>query len=134
MSPPADPTERPEDPLASKHVETEKKRLALNEAMFREINERLESRLPSAGETISILCECASRDCAERITLTTDEYSEVRSDPRQFAVVPGHECVNIESVVVQTDRYEVVRKTGVAGDFAALLEPSVERSDRTAGR
>ena len=107
-------------------MRTEEKRLALNEAMFREINERLEARLPVSQEgrdVVSVLCECASVDCADRLSLTVEEYAQVRSDPRQFVVAPGHECVNVETVVMQTERYDIVRKTGVAGDVAELLEP-----------
>ncbi len=109
-------------------METQK-RLALNEAMFREINERLESRLPTTDqgrEVLTVLCECASVDCTERIELTTDEYTHVRSDPHQFVIVPGHECVNVERIVLHQDRYDIVRKTGVAGDFAAMLDPQAE--------
>ncbi len=103
------------------------KRLALNEAMFREINERLESQLPvssDADDQVSVLCECANPDCTDRITLTLNEYETVRSNPRQFVVAPGHECLDIEDVVDRNDRYEIVRKTGVAGEFAARLDHS----------
>lgn len=101
------------------------KRLALNEALFREINERLESRIPvaTAGESrLAVLCECANPDCTERIQIATAEYAAVRSDSRQFVVVPGHEFVDVEEVVTRNDRFEIVRKTGVAGEFAELLD------------
>ncbi len=103
------------------------KRLALNEAMFREINERLESQIVVSGDSddqLSVICECADPDCTDRLALTIQEYEEVRSDSRQFVVAPGHECLDVEDVVGRNDRYEIVRKTGVAGEFAARLEPS----------
>lgn len=95
-------------------------RLALNEAMFREINERLETRSGphGPGDPLTILCECASPQCAARIELTDEEYRAVRADPRQFAVLPGHEYLELEEVVGRNDRYEVVRKTSDAGDIA----------------
>jgi hypothetical protein len=108
-------------------VAEQEKRLALNEALFREINERLEARIPVAvagDERLAVLCECADADCTERIPITPGEYEAVRSDPRQFVVVPGHECVNVENVVSSNDRFEIVRKTGVAGEFAELLDPT----------
>jgi len=107
-------------------VPEREKRLALNEALFREINERLESRVPSSDgdDVLSILCECANAECTERISVTSDEYAAVRADSRQFVLVPGHENVDIEEVVTRNDRFEIVRKTGVAGDFADMLDPS----------
>ena len=103
-------------------MDAREKRLALNEAMFREINERLESRLQTftreGQPQLTVLCECANPDCTERLTLTPDEYEHVRSDTRQFVIAPGHEYIDIEEIVSQTDRYEIVRKTGAAGNLA----------------
>src|SRR5205085_6853875 len=60
--------------------------LALNEALFRETNERVEERvrgLATEDEQFAIFCECASLECKERITLSKDEYEFVRSDSPQ---------------------------------------------------
>jgi hypothetical protein len=106
-------------------VATSEKRLALNEALFRETNERLEERVRmfvGEEELFGIICECASLDCSERITLTKDEYAAVRSDPAQFAVKPGHTIEGVEEVVARTDRYEIVRKQGVAAEVAKFLD------------
>ncbi len=103
-------------------MDAREKRLTLNEAMFREINERLESRiLVFRGDDepeLTVLCECANADCTERLMMTPDEYAQVRSDTRQFVIVPGHEYIDLEEVVCRTDGYEIVRKTGAAGDLA----------------
>lgn len=96
-------------------------RLALNEAMFREVNERVEDRLrPVLGEqeAIAILCECADVGCNQRIDVTQAEYERVRADSTQFAVVPGHSRGDIEDVVERNDRFEIVRKKGDAGEVA----------------
>ncbi len=108
-------------------MDESEKRLALNEVMFREINERLESRIETfaGGETqLTVLCECVDPDCTLRLTLTADEYRRVRSDPRQFVVAPGHELLDVEDVVFRTDRYEIVRKSGLAGAIAAQTSGS----------
>lgn len=102
------------------------KRLALNEAMFREINERLESRLPvstDGEERLTVICECADADCTDRVLLNLDEYAQVRSDGRQFVITPGHERIDVEEVVLRNDRFEIVRKVGRAGEIAELLDP-----------
>jgi len=101
-------------------------RMALNEALFRELNERAQEpggTVPESG-TREIYCECSSIDCIERIQITVDEYTSVRDDSRHFIVVPGHETVDVEHVVSRTDRFEVVRKEDEAAALADLLDPS----------
>lgn len=103
------------------------KRLALNEALFREINERVEERVGAASpedRPLTILCECGRLECVERITLSLREYRAAHGHPAQFTVVPGHAAEDVEDVVVRTDRFEVVRKRGLAGEIAAELDDS----------
>ncbi len=109
-------------------------RLALNEALFRETNERLEERVRlfvGDEELFGITCECASLDCTDRITLSMEEYAVVRSDPAQFVVRPGHTIGEIEEVVMRNDRFEIVRKRGWAADIVEFLDVENE-SDSTA--
>jgi hypothetical protein len=101
-------------------------RLAENESFFRTINERLEALEPESAETLIILCECADPDCSQRLTLLHTEYDAVRADGAQFVVAHGHSHPEIESVVSRTDRFEVVRKRGVAGAVAEHLDTSDE--------
>jgi len=104
---------------------TSEKRLALNEALFRETNERAGERVRmfvGDEELFGIICECASLDCIERITLSKDEYALVRSDPAQFAVKPGHTISDVEEVVARNERFEIVRKRGVAAEVAEFLD------------
>jgi len=105
------------------------KRLALNEALFRETNERLEERVQDtvgAEDELEILCECGNLDCSERILLAREEYVAMRSDPAQFAVKPGHEIAEVEAVVARNERFEVVRKQGVAAEVAEFLDDQQE--------
>jgi hypothetical protein len=100
------------------------KRLAVNEALFRETNERVEERVRlfvGAEERFGLLCECAALECKERITLSRDEYGRVRSDPAQFVVKPGHTVDELEDVLLRNDRFEIVRKRGVAAEVAEFL-------------
>lgn len=107
--------------LAAEVATHREKRLAANEAFFREINKRLEEATPDSKPLI-VLCECADEDCTQRIELTRDEYMSIRADPRQFAVAHGHAELEIEEIVARTDRFEAVRKLGVGGAVAARLD------------
>jgi hypothetical protein len=63
------------------------------EDVFREANESVAAK---AGElqlaySLPFLCECRDRHCFARISLTLEEYEQVRSDPRRYLTIPGHQ-------------------------------------------
>ena len=96
------------------------RRIGLNEAMFREINERLEALAERRGQSglLDLVCECGHRDCADRIILTPEEYRALRSDSAQFVVLPGHEIPEVEDVVQRMRGRLIVRKR--AGEAEAV--------------
>jgi hypothetical protein len=100
-------------------------RLARNEALFREVNERINDVADALGrdKSYEFLCECSDTGCAERITLTHDEYEQIRADGRRFVLAPGHARTNVEREVERADEHVVVEKTGEAGEVAARLDP-----------
>ncbi len=88
-------------------------RIGFNEAVFREVNERLEDVNRAFGmvtETIEVVCECGDLHCAERILMGVPEYEALRARPDLFAVVPGHEIPDVEDVVERRGAYDVVEK------------------------
>jgi len=89
------------------------RRVGLNEAVFREVNERIEDLAETfqVGEQpINFICECADPGCAQQISMPRSEYERVRADPTHFAVYPGHEIPDVEQVLEKHDGYDVVRK------------------------
>jgi hypothetical protein len=99
---------------------------ARNEALFREVNERIEAvseTVPLDEERMWFLCECDNRDCAEKINATRAEYEAVRAIGTHFIVTPGHQDPGVESVVQQNDRFFVVEKEGRAGHDAQESDP-----------
>jgi hypothetical protein len=89
------------------------KRVGQNEAIFREVNERLRELgegFSLVTDTSDFVCECADAACTDRIQLSLSEYEEVRSDPKWFFVVPGHELVEFERVIAQHGSYLIVEK------------------------
>jgi hypothetical protein len=86
-----------------------RRRVGLNEAIFREVNERLEEVGEAFGlEVLDMICECADIGCAERITVSVQAYEALRSNPRLFAVAPGHTVADVEEVVQRRKGYDVV--------------------------
>jgi hypothetical protein len=103
-------------------------RSARSQVVFREVNDRIREMLDSAGP-MEILCECIDTDCTATIILEREEYDRARSDPAHFLVVPGHERLEVERVVHQSDRSLTVEKT-VRVDIAGRNDP---RSRPTGG-
>jgi hypothetical protein len=95
-------------------MDERERRIGLNEAVFREVNERLRGLNEAFGtitEKMEIVCECADPGCTERITMSVAEYEELRSEPDRFAVVPGHAVpTDVEEVVAHGTGWEMVRK------------------------
>lgn len=102
--------------------ELREKRLAANEAFFRELNEKLEHRTDGSEDTLIVVCECSDEDCAQRLELTRREYEAARSEPVLFVVSHGHVDPEIEEVISRSERYELVRKIGVGREVATRLE------------
>ena len=88
-------------------------RVARNEALFREVNERIKDvseEVQPPAET-DFVCECGDAECTQPMPLTLREYEEVRRDATHFAVLPGHVVPGVEVVVASNDRFAVVAKT-----------------------
>jgi hypothetical protein len=93
-------------------------RIAENEVVLREVNERiaektadLEQRgLTGDDETSEYLCACGRPDCEESLNLTLQQLEEAHAREDQFVVAPGHNFPEIEEVVAAHDGYCVVRK------------------------
>jgi hypothetical protein len=103
-------------------------KLARNEALFREVNERIwetDKRSPDPGQEparyMQFLCECSDTECLEYIELTVEEYEEIREEPTHFALTAGHENGSVEKTAWETDRFVVVEKL--------VAEELLERTD-----
>lgn len=108
-------------------MDSRETRLARNETLFREVNERIKGAVdrPSRedGHVYEFFCECSNTDCTLLLPLTISEYEAARSDPRQFVVASGHELPEIETVVAKNRDYQIVLKTGEAAEFVTERDP-----------
>ena len=103
-------------------------RAGRNEALFREVNERvreLNETHEFSQHMLEWLCECADAACFEKIVMTGAEYSAVRENGTHFAITPNKQHVDseVEVVLEQHDRYWVVEKEGEAAEVAEELDP-----------
>jgi hypothetical protein len=108
-------------------VDERGRRIGQNEVVFREVNERLRE----LGEGFSLVselgdfvCECGNTACAELIRMTLPAYEQLRSNPKHFIVVKGHEEPGYEKVVSQEDDYYIVEKLpGGPAEIAVKEDP-----------
>jgi hypothetical protein len=104
---------------------TRAERQGRNESLFREVNERI----AELNQTFQVegraefLCECSRDECKDPVSISLQEYEEIRESPTRFFVLAGHEDETVERVVERTDRYVVVEKRGEAAEEAEELDP-----------
>ncbi len=100
-----------------------------NEAIFREVNERIEELDAKFGQVardamgLIVVCECGLGTCAGQFEVTRPQYEAVRADPKRFLVLPGHEDQRIERLIEQHADFSVVEKFVHEADVAVEHDP-----------
>jgi hypothetical protein len=95
-------------------------RQARNEALFREVNERIAGvggpgRAWSPDGLLEVMCECGvDGGCGERLRIPLAAYETVRQQDDRFVVRPGHETPELEHAIDWTDDYVIVDKVAAA--------------------
>jgi hypothetical protein len=113
-------------------VDDRARRLAQNEALFRDVNEHVSEvnahwSASDGAPTFDVICECAHESCAETFAVTREAYEAVRAEPARFLVLPGHEITEVERVVGDHETYFVVEKTGESKRYVEGLDPRARR-------
>jgi hypothetical protein len=113
-------------------------RIAKNDARFREANEQIRETALEHGfdpeSRVPFICECAEPSCTQILLIPLEAYAEVRSDPRRFLSVLGHEPgpEGASELVSDEGSYVVVEKVGHAGEVAEALAQA--DGEETGGR
>jgi hypothetical protein len=97
-------------------------RLARNQVLFREVNERLSEVALAGGGPADYLCECSRMDCAATIELARQEYERVRAFSNLFVIAVGHEIPEIERIVEANHRFSLIEKT-TGAELASGTDP-----------
>ena len=107
-------------------MDARERRLAQNETLFREVNERIEDLAlthTDDSHLYEFLCECSNAHCDLRLSIPLSTYEQARSDPAVFIVAAGHDLPEIEDVVLRGTGFQLVRKRGQAAELAAETNP-----------
>jgi hypothetical protein len=84
-------------------------RLAHNQALFRQVDERI-AELGSATGSTEFICECSDPGCIETIELELAQYERVRSNSTWFLIERGHQGPEIERIMSEDGTFAVVEK------------------------
>ena len=109
-------------------MDERERRIGQNEALFRQVNERLRELNEAFGamtNRIELICECADPGCAERISLSLADYEDLRSTGDRFVVAAGHVVpTDVEEVVRRGEGWEIIRKRpGAPADLSKASDP-----------
>lgn len=105
------------DPITEALLISNEKRI-LNEFASKILNEeRLEkifdlrknARLEPHADT-EVHCECDSKDCAEIILMSTEEYRHSHTKTKHFVVIPPHVRLDLEEIIASFNNYVLVAK------------------------
>jgi hypothetical protein len=95
------------------HMSPRDERAIRNEALFREVNVHiadLEARVHATGEMLPLVCECVRTGCSVPLEVEPSVFNRVREHPLRFLIAPGHEQLEVESVVERHVGYLIVEK------------------------
>lgn len=107
-------------------MDSRERRLAENETLFREVNERVRAIASAHGDdehVYEFFCECSNADCTLHVATTLAAYESVRTVPTRFLIAPGHALPEIERVVEAGEDSWVIEKIGEAAEIAAERDP-----------
>lgn len=118
-------------PVSGKDLmeEARQRRIAANEARFREANEHIVDGIDvilgdeARSADFSIMCECGVPECKDMLDIARPEYEYVRSHGAWFAVHPGHFIPSVEVVLDEHETYWIVEKIEAGKVVAEQLDP-----------
>jgi hypothetical protein len=84
-------------------------RVLRTEELYKRLNVAIAALLD--GGSPAFLCECGNPLCNEPIEVTAEDLKMLHSRPGFYAITPGHEIPDLETVVLENDGYAIVRKT-----------------------
>lgn len=88
------------------HVSSRDERVARAEEFFKRVNDTMRNELGDGDG--NFLCECGNIACTEKLALDAEDLRLLHSIEGYFAVLPGHQIPEIETLVKENGRYAIV--------------------------
>jgi hypothetical protein len=94
--------------------------------LFRDINRRVRELVDGSDDEGCFFCECVDESCAAVLRMSGAEYDALCHDLGCYAVLPGHDDRELDTVVGRNDRYVLVRFEEPAREAASPHGDGVE--------
>jgi hypothetical protein len=88
------------------HVSSRDERVARTEEFFKRVNDTMRNELADGNG--KFLCECGNIACTETLALSAEDLRLLHSIEGHFAVLPGHQIPEIETLVKENGHYAIV--------------------------
>jgi len=88
------------------HVSSREERVVRTEEFFKRVNDTMRNELADGDG--KFLCECGNIACTETLALTAQDLRLLHSIEGHFAVLPGHQIPEIETLVKENGHYAIV--------------------------
>jgi hypothetical protein len=95
---------------AKKRILNELEAKILNEYNSDQVTQRRKDTKSREDADVLFGCECDTKGCPEKISLSTQEYARMHRKNMHFVVIPKHVRLDIEEVVSGFMDYCVVKK------------------------
>jgi hypothetical protein len=101
---------------------------------FRNLNEKIRwLQLRGADERLDLVCECDDPRCFAPFSIGLADYENLRADPEQFLVLPGHELPSSQVVEIGP-RYVVVSLQPPSAPSTSGVATTVRERERKTAR
>lgn len=84
-----------------------------NQDVFRRANERLLAAVNDrvdGSRPIPFICECLDPTCRSTVQLTIEQFRDLRTTDKRYAVVSGHPLLDGERILEEDDGVTIVEK------------------------
>lgn len=116
------------------------RRMVENEVVFRGYNEQVQKGFDEIKElahktnqhsfiynndkALHFYCECSDENCRKRIQIKPSRYNKIHQDRNYFVLISGHEVNQIERIIKQEPRFNIVEKFGLPPETVSELQPT----------
>lgn len=91
------------------HVSSRDESVVRTEEFFKRVNDTMRNELGDGDA--KFLCECGNIACTERLALTAEDLRLLHSIDGSFAVLPGHQIPEIETLVKENGQCAIVHNS-----------------------
>lgn len=104
-----------------------REREVANETRARDLNEMEDGilrHMGNSGANNRYICECSDASCMATVTLSQEEYEQVRGNGVRFVIALDHEHPELDALISEHEGFAIVQKLpGLPARLARASDP-----------